>query len=141
MKLSSGVEVVLTQNKCSISVMLLCHFSACWLLPGEATALTRGPWAPKPGLTPLRGLCKVHTLWAQSFCAQGNLCLWREDWILMRFRGGILYSDFLTETLALFSSLLCVPVNQRVAFGRACLLVQVPLHFCCKWLISQNRSF
>jgi len=73
-KLSGGGKVILAWYKCSILLILLCHFSACHF-----------PWSHgKPQLSqeiPERldlelillcgargaeGLCKVYTVWAQS---------------------------------------------------------------------------
>lgn len=41
----------------------------------------------------------------------------------------------------LIQSLLCVPINLRLAFDGAFLLVHFPLPFCSKWLISQRGAF
>lgn len=41
----------------------------------------------------------------------------------------------------LIQSLLYVPINLRLAFDGAFLLVHFPLPFCSKWLISQRRAF
>lgn len=41
----------------------------------------------------------------------------------------------------LIQSLLRVPINLRLAFDGAFLLVHFPLPFCSKWLISQRRAF
>lgn len=92
MKLSGGGKMILAWYKCNILLILLCHFSACWL-PGS-----RG--RPQPSqevpehldlelilLCGARGTEGLRTLCAQSCWGQGKLCPWQEDWILMCFKG------------------------------------------------------
>lgn len=75
-KLSGGGKVIQGDSgyKCNILLILLCCFSACWL-PGSHGKPQLSWEVPKcldPGLILLcgargaEGLCKVHTLWAQS---------------------------------------------------------------------------
>lgn len=114
-KLSGEGKVILACYKCNILLILPCHFSACWL-PGS-----HGKPQPSqevsehlgPGLILLHeargeeGLCKVCTLWAPSCWGQGKLRPWQEGWILVCFRGGILYNYSLMETHLIHCSAVC----------------------------------
>lgn len=108
--------------------ILLCHFPDSWQprshgKPQLSQEVPEHPLILFQGARGAKWLWKVCVLWAQGCWGQGKLHSWQEDWILMCFRGPILYNYFLAEVLVLLGTLLCVPVNLRFAFDGECLLV------------------